>query len=170
MSHQTPYINNPLGVADYITEIDGVASPDVLCAALLHDTVEDTGTNHEELRDMFGSTIADIVMEVTDDKSLPKAERKKLQIGHAAYASYEPKLIKLAEKLYNLNDLLNETPKGWSPDLALGYFVWSYYVVKGIGGINACLDKVFNQVIKPDIDLDAILHDYYDNMNSNKSC
>lgn len=165
---KTPYINHPIGVANYISNIGGVASVNVLCAALLHDTVEDTGTKYEELVSNFGSKIADIVMEVTDDKSLSKVDRKKLQIVHAANASYEAKLVKLADKLHNLTDLLHESPQGWTSDIVLGYFVWSYFVVKGIRGTNSgledALDEVFNKVIKSDMDLDSLLDDYYKNL------
>src|SRR5881628_2714203 len=92
----SPYINHPIALADVLVNEGGVTDVDVLCAALLHDTVEDTATTHEELANAFGSRIARIVAEVTDDKSLPKAERKRLQVEHAASLSREAKLVKLA--------------------------------------------------------------------------
>ena len=163
---KTPYINHPIAVANYIVSIGGVCDVSVLCAALLHDTIEDTQTSYDELKDVFGVKIANIVKEVTDDKSLSKVERKKLQIEHAAHASYEAKLVKLADKLHNLSDLLKETPNGWTPEIVTGYFVWSHHVVKGIRGTNAdlenALDKVFAKVISDEVDLNAALHDYYE--------
>jgi len=77
---------------------------------LLHDTVEDTDTTFEELESVFGTTVARIVQEVTDDKSLPKEERKRLQVVHAPHRSHQAKLVKLADKLYNLRDLNRCTP------------------------------------------------------------
>ena len=100
----SPYINHPIALADVLVNEGGVTDFEVLCAALLHVTVEDTATTHEELVDAFGSRIARIVAEVTDDKRLPKAERKRLQIEHAPKISHEAKLVKLADKLVNLRD------------------------------------------------------------------
>jgi len=62
---------------------------------LLHDTVEDTKSTPAELTENFGKTISGIVMEVTDDKKLDKAERKRLQIEHAGHSSHQAKLVKL---------------------------------------------------------------------------
>lgn len=84
----------------------------IIQAALLHDTVEDTDTTLEELEAMFGKKVASIVQEVTDDKTLPKQERKKLQVKHAPHCSHQAKLVKLADKLYNLRDLNRCTPVG----------------------------------------------------------
>lgn len=83
-------------------------------AAILHDTVEDTNTTFSEIEEHFGPVICGIVREVTDDKSLPKQERKRLQIVHAKDSSYEAKLVKLADKLYNLRDLERVAPEGWT--------------------------------------------------------
>lgn len=84
----------------------------VLQAALLHDTVEDTDTSPAELEAKFGPVVARIVREVTDDKSLPKQERKRQQVEHAPQCSHQAKLVKLADKLYNLRDLNRCTPVG----------------------------------------------------------
>src|SRR4051794_22452479 len=88
----SPYINHPISLADVLVNEGGVVDHEVLCAALLHDTVEDTATTHEELVDAFGCRIARIVAQVTDDKRLPKHERKRLQIEHAPHLSREAKL------------------------------------------------------------------------------
>ena len=78
---------------------------DVLIAALLHDTVEDTDSSFGELEQHFGQSVASIVREVTDDKALAKDERKRLQVGHAADLSRKAKLVKLADKICNLRDI-----------------------------------------------------------------
>lgn len=95
----------------------------VLQAALLHDTVEDTDTSPAELEAKFGPIVARIVQEVTDDKSLPKQERKRQQVEHAPHCSRQAKLVKLADKLYNLRDLNRCTPVGQCCSLSLSYTV-----------------------------------------------
>ena len=159
-----PYINHPLGVANYITSLGGVTDANIICAALLHDTVEDTDTTYDELVHEFGPKIASIVAEVTDDKSLPKVERKKLQVMNAPHKSYEAKVIKLADKLHNLTDLL--TNPVWGPEITRGYFIWSFKVVEGLRGTNtpleSKLDEVFADFITPGLNLDAELTSYYD--------
>ena len=166
----TPYINHPLGVANYIASVGKVYDPVVLQAALLHDTIEDVGVTYDEIVQEFGVEVANIVQEVTDDKSLSKVDRKKLQVQHASHKSYGAKLVKLADKLYNITDLLSEAPKGWYPEVVHGYFVhgyfvWTYMVVKGLRGTNAALeaelDKVFKKVLRPDEDLSVSLEKYY---------
>lgn len=99
-----------------------IYDPVVIVAALLHDTVEDTDTTFEEIKSHFGEKVQKVVAEVTDDKTLPKLERKRLQIVHALTSSYEAKLVKLADKLYNLRDLEKETPVGWSSERVHEYF------------------------------------------------
>lgn len=144
---QTPYINHPIGVANYLVEA-GVDDAAVIQAALLHDTVEDTDTTIEELRDVFGSEVARIVAEVTDEKGLVKEERKRLQIIHARNASTKAKLVKLADKLYNITDLERSLPENWTVDRRKQYFVWAAKVVKGCRGINSQLEEQIDQVLK----------------------
>ncbi|PIK45891.1 Guanosine-3',5'-bis(diphosphate) 3'-pyrophosphohydrolase MESH1 [Apostichopus japonicus] len=137
------------GVARILTAEGGISDPIVLQAALLHDTVEDTETSFEELEKEFGKAVCDIVAEVTDDKSLPKMERKRLQIEHAPHKSREAKLVKLADKLYNLRDLEKCTPQGWTETRVQEYFQWASQVVKGLRNTNENLekelDKLFNK-------------------------
>ena len=109
----SPYINHPIALANVLWREAGVHEADVICAALLHDTVEDTNTTREELIERFGKKIAALVMEVTDDKTLRKPERKRLQIEHAAHISRKAKLVKLADKISNLRDVAASAPKGW---------------------------------------------------------
>jgi len=73
----SPYINHPIALANILANEGGILDATVIVAALLHDTIEDTETTAAELRQLFGAEVADVVMEVTDDKSLPKAERKR---------------------------------------------------------------------------------------------
>ncbi|KAG9352297.1 hypothetical protein JZ751_020710 [Albula glossodonta] len=108
----TPYINHPIGVARILSHEGGVTDIEVLQAALLHDTVEDTDTSFAELEAAFGPKVARIVREVTDDKTLAKQERKRQQVEHAPHCSHQAKLVKLADKLYNLRDLNRCTPTG----------------------------------------------------------
>lgn len=110
------------GVANILTEEGKVFEPVVILAALLHDTVEDTDTTFEEIEREFGHKVCQVVREVTDDKTLPSAERKRLQIEHAPHISREAKLVKLADKLYNLRDLERATPVGWTSERVKEYF------------------------------------------------
>lgn len=96
--------------------------PVVIAAALLHDTVEDTDTTIQEIEMEFGKRVSDVVAEVTDDKSLPKAQRKLEQIRHTPGTSREAKLVKLADKIYNLRDLQRATPLGWTSERVKEYF------------------------------------------------
>lgn len=139
-TEKTPYINHPIGmpegvidfylffelfhsivkfffssgVANILAEEGGITDLNVLMAAILHDTVEDTETTFDELETHFGSKIRGIVDECSDDKTKPKMERKRLQIEHAKNATFEAKLVKLADKLYNLRDLERCTPENWT--------------------------------------------------------
>uniref|UniRef100_A0A4X2KI37 Guanosine-3',5'-bis(diphosphate) 3'-pyrophosphohydrolase MESH1 n=1 Tax=Vombatus ursinus TaxID=29139 RepID=A0A4X2KI37_VOMUR len=118
-------------------------------AALLHDTVEDTNTTLEEVEEHFGAEVRGIVDEVTDNKALPKLERKRLQVENASHSSQGAKLVKLADKLYNLRDLNRRTPKGWSEQRVQEYFEWAAQVVKGLQGtspqMEGALQKLFQE-------------------------
>src|SRR5436853_3238068 len=140
----SPYINHPIALADVLVNEGGVTDTETLCAALLHDTVEDTATTHEELVDAFGSRIARIVAEVTDDKDLPKAERKRLQIEHAPHISREAKLVKLADKLVNLRDVAERPPAKWDLARRQEYFDWAKLVIDGLRGAHPRLEAAFD--------------------------
>lgn len=137
---QTPYINHPLGVANILIQEGNVFEPVVILAAILHDTVEDTDTTFAEIEKEFGSRVCQVVREVTDDKTLPKAERKRLQIEHAPNTSREAKLVKLADKLYNLRDLEKCVPIGWTSERVKEYFKWAKAVVDGCRQTNPALE------------------------------
>ena len=140
----SPYINHPIALADVLVNEGGVTDIEVLCAALLHDTVEDTTTTHEELVEAFGSRIARIVAEVTDDTRLAKAERKRLQIEHAARLSPEAKLVKLADKICNLRDVAERLPSGWDLARRREYFDWAKRVVDNLRGVHPRLESAFD--------------------------
>ena len=144
----SPYINHPIALVDVLVNEGGVLNWDVLCAALLHDTIEDTQTTVEELTNAFGPHVASIVMEVTDDKSLPKQERKLQQIAHAARSTHEAKLVKLADKICNLRDILHSPPSGWDAQRKQEYFSWAEKVVAGVRGTNAKLEKIFDDLVR----------------------
>jgi GTP diphosphokinase / guanosine-3',5'-bis(diphosphate) 3'-diphosphatase len=140
----SPYINHPIALANVLVNEGGVSDIDVLCAALLHDTLEDTATSHQELAAAFGARIAGIVAEVTDDKNLPKAERKRMQIEHASGLSREAKLVKLADKICNLRDVAERPPEGWDLARRREYFDWAKRVVDGLRGTHAKLEAAFD--------------------------
>jgi guanosine-3',5'-bis(diphosphate) 3'-pyrophosphohydrolase len=140
----SPYINHPIALADVLVNEGGVRDVEVLCAALLHDTVEDTATTPQELEETFGPRIARIVAEVTDDKSLAKAERKRLQVEHAAALSPEAKLVKLADKICNLRDVAERPPASWDLARRREYFDWAKRVVDGLRGAHPRLEAAFD--------------------------
>ncbi|XP_070545815.1 guanosine-3',5'-bis(diphosphate) 3'-pyrophosphohydrolase MESH1-like [Ptychodera flava] len=144
--NKTPYINHPIGVARILAKEAGVSDLKILQAALLHDTVEDTDTTFEEIEECFGKDVRQIVAEVTDDKSLPKMERKRLQIEHAPHISREAKLVKLADKLYNLRDLKEIAPEGWTPERIQDYFLWAAKVIKGLRGVNKVMEEALDEI------------------------
>jgi len=143
----SPYINHPIGLANVLANEGEIANIDALCAAILHDTIEDTETTEAELRDIFGDKITSIVLEVTDDKTLPKDLRKQLQIEHALKASIEAKLVKLADKICNVRDILSSPPSEWSEERKLEYIEWASKVVAQLKGTNVALESVFNKLI-----------------------
>jgi guanosine-3',5'-bis(diphosphate) 3'-pyrophosphohydrolase len=142
--HGSPYINHPIALARVLCNEGGVTDVDTLCAALLHDTVEDTDTTREELEARFGAAISGIVMEVTDDKRLPKSERKRLQIVHAAGASRSARLVKLADKICNLRDVEQCPPVGWDLARRQAYFDWAREVVAQVRGTHKGLEALFD--------------------------
>ena len=143
----SPYINHPIALANVLANEGGITNKDVLCAAMLHDTIEDTETTEAELRLVFGDKIASIVLEVTDDKSLDKAARKQMQIEHAPHISIEAKMVKLADKICNLRDVLVSPPAGWTLERKIAYFQWSADVVTGLRGTNVKLERIFDGLI-----------------------
>ena len=144
----SPYINHPIALANVLANEAAISDGTVLAAALLHDTIEDTDTTRIELESEFGLTIAAIVAEVTDDKSLPKAERKRLQVEHAAHISNSAKLVKLADKICNLRDVANSPPADWAVDRKRDYFDWSRAVVDRMRGTHEALEAIFDSAYR----------------------
>jgi guanosine-3',5'-bis(diphosphate) 3'-pyrophosphohydrolase len=140
----SPYINHPLALASLLAE-RGVRDPTVLMAALLHDTVEDTATTFEDIERAFGAEVAGIVREVTDDKRLSKAERKRLQIEHAAHLSCPAMLVKLADKICNLRDVVVSPPADWTQQRKREYFDWAKAVVDRMRGVHPELEALFDR-------------------------
>lgn len=144
----SPYINHPIAVAEVLWRIGGVYDRDVVFAAVLHDTIEDTDTTYQDLVSHFGKRVADLVQEVTDDKSLPKTERKRLQVVQAPSKSQGAQCIKLADFISNLSDLKHFPPKRWSQSRRKAYLLWSQSVVAGLRGANPALEEKFDKVLK----------------------
>lgn len=143
----SPYINHPIAVTRLLAEVGNVSDPVLLQAAILHDTVEDTETTLDELEARFGPEVRRVVEEVTDDKSLPKLERKRLQIEHAPQRSNRAKQLKVADKSSNLIDIAHRPPENWTPERKQEYFDWAERVVEGCRGVNSALETRFDEVL-----------------------
>lgn len=143
----SPYINHPIALAEALISIGGTTDPVVLCAALLHDIIEDTNTTREELWDRFGRDVTDVVLDVTDDKGLPKEVRKRLQIVNAPNLSRRAKLVKLADLLCNLTDLASSPPADWPPERRSAYADWAEAVLAGLRGANAELEAAVDRAL-----------------------
>jgi guanosine-3',5'-bis(diphosphate) 3'-pyrophosphohydrolase len=143
----SPYINHPIALARVLAVEAGIHDPLVLCSAVLHDTIEDTETTAAELANEFGPEVSAVVLEVTDDKTLEKHVRKRLQIEHAPHASRAAKLVKLADKICNLRDILEDPPPDWSPARKLEYFDWAARVIDGLRGVHPRLEALFDAVL-----------------------
>lgn len=141
-----PLFNHPIALAKVLCVEGGVTDVNVICGAILHDTIEDTETTLEELTNNFGEAIAKIVDEVTDDKNLPKEVCKRLQIEHAPHASHQAKLVKLADKICNLRDILNSPPADWSLQHKQEYFAWAKQVVDKIRDASDELTLLFDKI------------------------
>ena len=116
-----PYLNHLIEVAALVAEAtDG--RPEVVIAALLHDAVEDQDVTSAEIADLFGPTVASLVAELTDDKSLPKQVRKD-QHG-ASHKSDGTSVIKLADKTSNLLAIA-KSPPPWPKDRKRAYVDWA---------------------------------------------
>lgn len=143
----SPYINHLTAVASVLAEEGDVTDEDLILAAILHDTVEDTETTFKEIEEHFGGTVAVIVSEVTDDKTLKKEHRKRLQEERAPHVSHRAKQLKLADKICNVRDIMHSPPSGWSIDRRQEYLLWTQRVVAGCRGANAQLEKAYDRAI-----------------------
>ena len=140
-----PYVNHLTEVAALLAEATDGSDVALLMAALLHDTLEDTDTTYEDLLQRFGPDVASLVAEVTDDKSLPKEERKRLQIEETAGKSRRARLLKIADKTSNLRGLVASPPVGWTEARLRDYVVWAYDVARSCRGLNPRLEAAFDE-------------------------
>lgn len=143
----TPYINHPIAVAETLCA-HGVTSVETLAAALLHDVLEDTETAPGDLASAFGAGVLAVVREVTDDKSLPKQMRKQLQIDCALQLSTPARLVRLADKICNLRDLIEAPPENWPLVRRQDYVAWCEAVVAPIRGTHAGLESQFDALLQ----------------------
>ena len=139
-----PYINHPVEVAELLARVGGVSDFATLQAAILHDTIEDTETEPEELEAHFGPEVRQLVEEVTDDKGLDKEVRKTLQITHTPHLSAKAKRIKLADKICNVRDIAHDPPPDWTLDRRQKYLEWSSKVVAGCRGSSPALERAYD--------------------------
>ena len=142
----TPYIIHPMGVALSLWEEGLVRDPDTLIAALLHDTLEDTDATYEELADRFGAEVAGIVLQLTNPPGLAAQESKAWQVEHAPSMCMQAKLIKLADRLYNIRDL-KPAPIGWSEEKVEGYYHWGQKLLNVLKGSNPRLEELLQEAI-----------------------
>ena len=141
-----PYINHPIAVAHLLSQVGGETDVLLLCGALLHDTIEDTDATEGDIRSQFGDDIADLVLEVSDDKTLLKQERKDQQVVHALSLSNRARLLKTCDKINNLQDLVANPPEGWAKERIIEYFEWADSVVSRIRGLNPALDALYDEI------------------------
>jgi len=143
---QEPYVNHLIEVAQLVAGSSETLDTELIMACFLHDTVEDTGVTLEELRQLFGNDVAGLVAEVTDDKSLPKEKRKKLQVETAPKKSLRAQTLKLADKISNLRSILTSPPADWSLERRREYFDWAKQVIDSLMSPNPLLKADFDQL------------------------
>jgi (p)ppGpp synthase/HD superfamily hydrolase len=146
-SKSSPYINHPIQVAETLWTIGGIRDTAVLVASILHDTIEDTDTKPEEIREAFGEEVLALVLEVTDDKSLPKHVRKQTQVDTAPHKTRKARLLKLADKICNVQDILLTPPEDWSLERRQEYLLWTEKVVAGLRGANTELEHRYDELL-----------------------
>lgn len=150
-----PFINHPIKVANLLVNEAGESDPVLLAAAILHDVIEDTVDSEREKQSLiaeisriFGEQVLSVTLEVTDDKSLIKSERKRLQIEQASTKSVNAKKLKIADKILNVRDITSNPPIGWQLERILDYFDWAEKVVAGLRGVNSKLEKMFDESLR----------------------
>jgi guanosine-3',5'-bis(diphosphate) 3'-pyrophosphohydrolase len=144
----SPYINHPIHVTEILWSIGAVRDASLLVASLLHDTLEDTDATPEQIEAQFGQEVLSIVLEVTDDKTLPKEERKQLQVEHAPHRSHKAKQLKLADKISNIGNIISSPPNDWSLERRREYLLWSERVVAGLRGVNEKLERHYDELLE----------------------
>jgi guanosine-3',5'-bis(diphosphate) 3'-pyrophosphohydrolase len=147
-NHQAPYINHPIEVAQLVATVGGCDDVAVLQAAILHDTIEDTDATPEEIEQAFGADVCALVLEMTDDMSLPSAKRKEEQLARALRLSDRAKLIKIADKIANVGDIARHPPPDWTMERRRNYFNWTKQVVDRVRGTNPALEASYDEVLR----------------------
>lgn len=142
---QEPYLNHLIEVASLVTEATNGTESNVTIAALLHDAIEDQNICADTIAGEFSQDVANIVLEVTDDKSLPKADRKRKQVESSSMKSRQAKLIKLADKTSNLRAVANSPAPDWSAERRLEYVTWAKKVIAGVRGTSPWLEQQFDE-------------------------
>ena len=143
-----PYINHLAEVANLLARVTDGADAELVAAGWLHDTIEDTETTREELAEKFSERVASLVVEVTDDMTLPKPERRQRQIADAPHKSPDAKLIKIADKVSNIGARVLSDPTAEERDDLVDYTGWAEQVVAGCRGGNSWLDTTFDNMVR----------------------
>lgn len=143
-----PYINHLAEVAYLLAEATHGTDTNLVIAGLLHDCIEDQGVTYAELVGLFDADVADLVRDVTDDKTLLKAERKRLQVEHAPHKSARARMLKIADKTSNLRAIAVSPPAGWDEQRKREYYAWAHAVVAGCRGVNAYLEEKFDEAYR----------------------
>jgi len=143
-----PYVNHLTEVALLLAETTDGDDPALVMAGLLHDTIEDTDTTRDELAGVFGEDVASLVAEVTDDTSLDRESRKRIQVETATAKSRRARIIKIADKVANLRSIAESPPVGWSPRRKREYVAWAREVVAACGDTNSRLEKLFDDAVR----------------------
>jgi len=154
-AEQAPYINHPIALLRILAVEAGITDPEVLTTAVLHDVIEDCsgrdqefiGLRREEIGAGFGAEILALVEAVTDDKALPKAQRKQAQVSHAGDLPPKARLVKLADKIANVRDIARCPPQQWDAQRITEYFDWAERVVDRMRGTDARLEALFDEAL-----------------------
>ena len=144
----SPYINHPIEVTEILWRLGQVRDTNLLLASILHDTIEDTNTTADEIRSEFGEEVMALVLEVTDDKNLPKQKRKQLQVENAPHKTSKAKLLKLADKISNVQGIISAPPKDWSLERKQEYLLWTEKVVAGLRGASLELESHYDALLR----------------------
>jgi len=144
---KTPYIIHPISVAMILSEIGSIEDPEILSAALLHDTLEDTDTSAHELDKIFGSRVRIIVEELTDNDMLTFSQRKQMQIDNAPYLSKDATLVRIADKISNVSDVIENPPPEWNQKRCNKYVDWAEAVMNNCQKVNQDLENHFFELI-----------------------
>jgi GTP diphosphokinase / guanosine-3',5'-bis(diphosphate) 3'-diphosphatase len=143
-----PHINHPIEVCNFLCNIGGITNHVMLCAAILHDILENTKTTYFELVEKFGEDVANIVLECTDNDEFNEEKRKRLQLRHAHDYSDNAKLIKLADEWSTIKTLLENPPNEWTTDRILGYVKWSCKYCMQMYGTNDNIDNALKKLFE----------------------